>query len=304
VVRTVQGDLSADVITGAVLPHEHLAMHYDRMEPEAGVSRSDLVVAELTALGEAQTLGLVVELSCHGLGRDIREIAAISTASGVPVVAATGYYWGRFHSPFMATADVDALTELLLAEIQDGIDGTAIRPGVIGEVGTDGEWPTPAEERCLRASARAALASGLALCTHANLGPGGPGQLEILSSEGLPPERISIGHQDLIDDPGVHRELASAGAYVAFDTVGKDAYQSDDVRLRNVVRLVEAGYADRILLSTDISRDAYLGREGGGYGFLFRSFLPRLRGAGVPEETIQLITRDNPLRLLQSGDAA
>ncbi len=302
--RTVRGDLSADSIRGAVLPHEHLAMRYERLGPEAGVSRSDLVIAELSELGAARTLGLVVELSCHGLGRDIRGIAAVSAASGVPVVAATGYYWGRFHSPYVASADVDALTELLLREIEDGIDGTAIRPGVIGEVGSDGEWPTRAEERCLRASARAALASGLAMCTHANLGPGGPGQLEILTSEGLSPDRISIGHQDLVDDPGVHRELAGAGAYVAFDTVGKDAYQSDEVRLRNVVRLIEAGHADRILLSTDISRDAYLEREGGGYGFLFSSFLPRLREAGVPEGTIELITRDNPLRLLQSGQAA
>jgi phosphotriesterase-related protein len=303
VLRTVDGDRAAQEITGAVLPHEHLAMHYERMDPEAGVSRSDLVIAELAELGQTRTLGLVVELSCHGLGRDIRGIAAISAASGVPVVAATGYYWGRFHSPYVAAADVDALTELLLGEIEDGIDGTSIRPGVIGEVGSDGEWPTPAEERCLRASARAAVASGLAMCTHANLGPGGPGQLEILTSEGLAPERISIGHQDLVDDHGLHRELAGAGAYVAFDTVGKDAYQTDDVRLRNVIRLIEAGHADRILLSTDISRDAYLEREGGGYGFLFRSFLPRLRSAGVPEETIQLITRENPLRLLQSGDA-
>jgi phosphotriesterase-related protein len=301
--RTVNGEISADDVVGAVLPHEHLAMHYEGMEPDAGVSRADLVITELRQLRTGGQLGLIMELSCHGLGRDATGIKRISDDAGLHVIAATGYYWGKFHSAETAGSDIDALTERLVDEIEAGMDGTMIRPGVIGEVGSDGDWPSPAEERCLRASARAAVSSGLAMCTHANLGPGGLGQLEILTSEGLTPDRISIGHQDLLDDPDVHRQLAAAGAYVAFDTIGKEAYQSDDVRLRNILKLIEAGHADRILLSTDVSRDRYLTRPSGAYGYLFNAFLPRLERAGVDADTIVLMTRHNPLRLLQAGQA-
>ncbi len=97
----------------------------------------------------------------------------------------------------------------------------------------------------------------------------------------------------------MHRELAAAGAYVAFDTVGKESYQSDDTRLRLLLALVEAGHADRVLLSCDISRHGYLESEGGqGYGHLFRSFLPKARAAGLDDDLIDLMTRRNPVRFL------
>lgn len=180
-----------------------------------------------------------------------------------------------------------------------GMDGTGIRPGVIGEVGSHGDVPSEPEARSLRAAARAAHATGLSVATHAQLGRGGLAQLDLLTREGLPPHRVSVGHQDLLDDPAVHRELAAEGAYVAFDTVGKDSYQSDRTRLRLLLALLEAGHADRILLSCDISRHGYLRTEGGqGYGHLFRSFLPAARAAGVDDDLIDLLTRRNPLRFL------
>lgn len=149
------------------------------------------------------------------------------------------------------------------------------------------------------------MATGLSLATHAQLGRGGLAQLEVLTAAGLEPRRISVGHQDLFDDATVHRELAAAGAYVAFDTVGKESYQSDATRLRLLLALLEAGHADRVLLSCDISRHSYLVGEGGhGYGHLFRSFLPRLRMAGADDELIDLLTRRNPLRFLTGGDGA
>ncbi len=101
----------------------------------------------------------------------------------------------------------------------------------------------------------------------------------------------------------MHRELAARGAYVAFDTVGKESYQSDRTRLRLLTALVEAGHADRALLSCDISRHGYLRAEGGqGYGHLFESFLPGLRAAGADDDLVDLLTRRNPLRFLTGAN--
>jgi phosphotriesterase-related protein len=178
-----------------------------------------------------------------------------------------------------------------------------VRPGVIGEAGSHGDEPSAQEVRTLTAAALAARATGLSVATHAQLGRGGPAQLEVLTGAGLAPHRVSIGHQDLLDDAGVHRELAAEGAYIAFDTVGKENYRSDDARLRLLLALLEAGHAERALLSCDVSRHGYLGSEGGrGYGHLFRSFLPRLRAAGAGDDLVDLLTRRNPLRFLTGGD--
>ncbi|GLF97415.1 phosphotriesterase family protein [Streptomyces yaizuensis] len=303
-VTTVTGPVPVTDLTGPVLPHEHLALDLDRTGEGAAVlaaRHAPAVAAELAALREETGLSLVTELTCRGMGRDPAALVRISRASGVAVVAATGWYYEPFHPPEVNGSTVERLTDVLLTEITDGVDGVV--PGIIGEVGSHGDTPTGPEARVLRAAARAALATGLPVATHAHLGRGGPAQLALLTREGLAPDRISIGHQDLLDSPATHRELAAEGAYIAFDTVGKEHYQSDTVRLRLLLALLDAGHAERALLSCDISRHRYLWSEGGpGYGHLFRSFLPRLRAAGAGADLIDLLTRRNPLRLLTGAD--
>jgi phosphotriesterase-related protein len=302
-IHTVIGPLPAAAVRGPALAHEHLVLDLDRrgdggavLDPEA---HGPAVTAELATLREEFGLALVIELTCRGMGRDPRALARISRDAQVAVVAATGWYYEPFHTPELAGAEVGQLADTLVREIHGGLGSTGVRPGVLGEVGSHGDVPSEPESRALRAAARAAVATGLSVATHAQLGRGGLAQLELLTGEGLAPHRISVGHQDLLDDPAVHKELAASGAYVAFDTVGKESYQSDDVRLRLLLALLEAGYADRVLLSCDISRHGYLERAGGqGYGHLFRSFLPRARAAGADDALVDLMTRRNPLRFL------
>ncbi|RPK33077.1 phosphotriesterase [Streptomyces sp. ADI93-02] len=301
--RTVTGDLPMTSVYGPALAHEHLVLDLDTRGDGAAVldpgRHAAAVTAELAGLREKSGLSLVVELTCRGMGRDAETLARISRDAQVAVVAATGWYYQPFHTPEIADADVDELAGTLVREIEDGIGTTGIRPGVLGEIGSHGDVPTAPEAKVLRAAARAATATGLSVATHAQLGRGGPAQLELLTAEGLPAHRVSIGHQDLLDDPGIHRELAAEGAYVAFDTVGKTSYQSDSTRLRLLLSLLDAGHADRILLSCDISRHGYLRGEGGqGYGHLFDNFLPHLSEAGADEDLLDLLTRRNTLRFL------
>lgn len=299
-ITTVLGEREPSTVGGVALAHEHLSIDLSHAEDPAGfLGDEGTVLEELREAREQFGLGLVVELTCQGMGRDPKALKRLSEESGVRVVCATGYYYERFHPPYVKDSSADELAGRLVEEIRNGVDGTDVRPGVIGEVGSHGPEMSGAEERCFRAAARAALATGLPVFTHAHLGVGAIGQLELLLGEGLPMRRICLGHQDLIDDPDQHRALAEAGAYVAFDTVGKDGYQSDDVRLRLILALLEAGHAERILLSNDVSREAYLEKNGGsGYAHLFRSFVPRLREAGVGDDTLRTMLEENPLRLL------
>ncbi|MFB7268786.1 phosphotriesterase [Streptomyces sp. NPDC056244] len=305
--RTVAGPLPVTAVRGPALAHEHLVLDLDRAGDGAAVldptHHGPAVTAELTALRAEFGLGLVVELTCRGMGRDPYALSRIAQESGVAVVAATGWYYEPFHPDEIGGSGVEQLTDTLIDEIDNGFGDSGIRPGVLGEIGSHGDRPGEAETRTLLAAAHAAHATGLSVATHAQLGRGALAQLELLTSAGLPPHRISLGHQDLLDAPAVHRELAASGAYVAFDTVGKESYQSDDTRLRLLLSLLEAGYADRILLSGDISRHAYLESEGGqGYGHLFRSFLPKARAAGVDDALTDLMTRRNPVRFLTGAD--
>lgn len=305
-ITTVHGPVPIAEITGRVLAHEHLHIDLRTDDDSAAVVHdADSVVEELRAAREEHDLGLVVDLTCRGMGRDVSAVRRIAERAGIRVVVATGYYYERFHPAGELDAGPAAVTERLLAEIEDGLDGTTIRPGVLGEIGSDGPVASPAERTSFLAAGAAGAATGLAVATHAHLGEGGLEQLDLLTSAGLAPQRISIGHQDLADLPAQHRALAAEGAFVAFDTVGKESYQPDAVRLRLVLDLIEAGHAGQLLLSNDISRDAYLAGHGGpGFGHVLGTFRTRLAEHGVDGATLDLLYRRNALRWLSGESAA
>ncbi|MFG6196538.1 phosphotriesterase [Nonomuraea sp. JJY05] len=294
--RTVTGPVRAAAITGPVLPHEHLrtdmrwAVGIDS-DPYRWLDEEQAVTAELRELRQADGLGLVVDLTCVGMGRDAAALARMAAGSRVPVIASTGL----FAEPFtdVGDADVDTLTARLMDEILSGVDDMGVFPGVIGEVGTWGAEPTPREERCLVAAARASLKSRLPVATH---GANAPALLEILLGQGLPCSRVAVGYAGT--DLGAARKIAEAGAYVSLGVLGLGADQAARIALG----LIEDGHADRLLISTGLSRVAQLRKyDGPGYAHLFHALLPRLREAGVGEDTIGLITTANPVRWLTGG---
>ncbi|GAA1549964.1 phosphotriesterase [Actinomadura kijaniata] len=310
--RTVTGTIPMSAITGAVLPHEHLGLDlrwpaHPRLldsDPRRWLDEEKPVTAELAALRADHDLGLVVDLTCSGMGRNAAALARMSAGARVAVVAGTGMFAGPFHPSSVGDASVEQIAERLLAEIGFGMDGTSSLPGVIGEVGTLEAAPGEAEERCLRGAAQAARYSGLSVATH---GRCGLALLEILTGAGLDPARIAVGQQDRVDDPAAHRKIAESGAYVSFGAVGLagDDPAALETLVRNVMELLDAGHADRVLLSTGVARMARLRRYGGdGYGYLFDRFLPALRAAGADEATLTGILHDNPLRWLTAGSPA
>ncbi|WP_242906731.1 phosphotriesterase family protein [Actinomadura terrae] len=317
--RTVTGTIAASDVTGPVLSHEHLRMdlrwparpRLAEADPYRWLDEEKAVTRELSDLRAGAGLGLVVDLSCSGMGRDAAALARISAGARVAVVAGTGVFTEPFHPDYVRTAldagealGVERIAERLLAEIGFGLDGTNSLPGVIGEIGTWGEAPSEAEEACLRAAAQAARYSGLSVATY---GRAGVAQLEILTAAGLAPDRVAVGQQDRVDDPGQHRKIAETGAYVSFGTLGLagEDHAAIGARVRGVMDLLEAGHADRVLLSTGVARMDQVARNGGvGYGYLFEVFLPALRAAGADDATLDAVLRDNPLRWLTAGSAA
>jgi phosphotriesterase-related protein len=296
--RTVTGPIRAATVSGPVLPHEHLrtdmrwAAGIDS-DPYRWLDEEQTVIAELRELRQSDELGLIVDLTCIGMGRDATALARIAAAGRVPVIAATGLFTEPFAD--LRDQDVDALTGRLMADISDGLEGTGVFPGVIGEVGCWGASATPAEERALVAAARASLASRLSVATY---GQDALGLLEILLAQGLPGSRVAVGYAGA--DPAVARKIAEAGAYVSVGALAAGVERSTAVALS----LIEEGYADRLLLSTGLSRVSQVRRyDGPGYAYLFREVLPKLREAGIDDGTLRTVTNANPLRWLTSGTA-
>jgi phosphotriesterase-related protein len=160
--------------------------------------------------------------------------------------------------------------------------------GAFGEIGSWDEM-TVDERKVFRAVGKAHLETNLPIFTHTGIpGKAAIEQLNILEDAGVDPSRVLIGHLGNLVDPNVyvHRAICRRGAFVGFDRQGGG---NDAQQVPLVMALIEAGFANHILIAGDASR---------GYGRPLTNFLPRLRAAGATDDVLRTITVDNPRRFL------
>lgn len=303
---TVAGPLPPERV-GFSLPHEHTGIYLwhvpDRWDYWE-LTPDELTIAEELRDFRRRGGSTIADLTLPGVGRDPERLRRLASSSGVQIVMGTGWYRESYYPP-EARIDrrtVDDLAGEMIAEFRDGVGGTGVRPGIIGEIGTDKPWLSAQEERVHRAAARASRATGMAITTHAVMSPVGLAQLRVFSEEGVDPARVVIGHADSY--PVLEHWLAilEQGANLELDFLGHrfGTEEAAEPRLIELlVELLERGFGDQILLSQDVCHNAQLKANGGfGYVYLQQHFLPRLRTAAVGEGEIARMTTDNPRRVL------
>jgi predicted metal-dependent phosphotriesterase family hydrolase len=307
-VNTVRGPVDSARL-GVTRTHEHLICDAEAIPARFGFDPLDneaLAVVELSAF-KATGGGAIVELTLPEIGRDPLALRRISEMADVHVVMGCGWYRQPYYPPEVERTTSSGLAKLLIEEIENGVAATGIRPGIIGEIGSHKGWLTGSEERVFRAAARAALTTGLSVSTHSvaeRIGgevPVGLVHLEIMQEEGLSPSRVVVGHSDAYLNPDYHLAIARSGATVGYDQIGyyrSEWWESNLVGI--ITALVAEGYADRIVLSSDVDKKPQL-RAFGGPGFTYISdvFIPRLRKVGVDEAAIQAMLVETPRRILE-----
>jgi phosphotriesterase-related protein len=298
VIRTLRGDRSPGAIQGTTLFHEHLSI---RMSPDAPSATDDVDnIIEEVRIAATEGVGCIVDGGHPELGRDIEALRRIALETDVHIVACTGHYMGRVYPDFVETRSEDRIATGLVS------DAEVLRLGAYGEIGQNSNAAemTALEQKVFRAVGKAHLANGLPIFTHNAYGTGenvrpdaGLTQLDLLESVGVSPENIAIGHACCLDDPSasVLIEIAERGAFVGFDRV-TGGRVPDPQKVVTIMAFLEAGHADKLLISSD-----YTGRRSErrpGYGNSLTVFAPLLREAGIEEDVLGAIQRDNPRRFL------
>ena len=320
VIRTVLADLSPTALAGGTtLFHEHLTHGPDwnarmaarpsragrtapppRRDPITGCPSGvwdgcdnlDFLVEELRRARRDGVVCIVDGTHPDG-GRDIGFLTQMSRQSGMSVVASGGYYVDEMYPAEIATMSEAEIAQELIQ------DAMANPLGAFGEMGTSDEI-TPNERKVFRAVGTAHLATNLPIFTHTENGKCAEEQLDILESMGVSPDRVAIGHLgSLVDaEVEVHTAICRRGAYVGFDRQGG---RTDERNVPMVLKLLEAGYADRLLISADFGVNAWPNwQQNGGPGIsrALTVFVPKLRAAGVDEDTVQAIMVHNSRRFL------
>lgn len=304
-VRTVLGDISPSEL-GVTNAHEHLICEAGEHLASSAEGLLDLRLDSVEKSVEELRLfkqsggNAMLEVSCPEYGRDAAKLAEISRQSGVHVVAATGHimegYW-RGVVDVGAISDEDLHAEMTRDLTVGFPEAPDVRAGVI-KVGTGREAVHPDEERMLRLAARVQQETGAPITTHTTAGTVPLEQVRIFLDAGADPAHVVIGHQDRRLHWEDHLAVVRAGFRIGYDCISKDRYELDLHRIEFLKRLCEEGFADQIVLGSDIARRSYFTSYGGGPGFtyLLWRFVPWMRQEGIAEEDIQKMLVANPAR--------
>ena len=300
-IRTVTGDV--DEIDGRILAHEHLQIDLSAQKGPAnkvGAAEEDAVVEDLVA-AKGYGLAGITDLSAPLWGRDPRALRRISERSGVKVVCAAGFYWDPF--PDMALASsVEQIRDAMIAEVEEGADGTDVRCGVI-KVGTAKEPNEPAE-RLFKAAAAASRATGAPVITHTSNTGQAAWHVRVLEGAGMDMSHAVISHMGAAKDISELVEIGRCGAFMGIDKVSFPKGPTNVELADLVCAACDKGLERQLILSSDVARRTMLSRYGGkGYPTVMRDFVPMLAGRGIAASTIETMLRDNPARMLRFANS-
>lgn len=336
-VQSVLGPVPVDEL-GTTLAHEHLLFdlgtYYTPADDDPAGEPSEITLGDLwwlrsrpmnarinlvhqdaeVAVGEVETFlahggRTVVDQTTLGIGPRPDALVTIARRTGAHVVAGTGFYIaGSFPDSYLSL-DEEALADHLRSELGEGIAGSDVRAGMIGELGIS-DPVSDFERRVLRAAAIVQAELGVAVSIHT---PGGVAGVraaaDAAEAAGLDPSRTSLSHVDnrFGDTVDHHLEMARRGFVLSLDCFGRDCYYPhiatqlppDAARIRALAGIFEAGFGGQVIVSQDICfRHELVGNGGYGLAHLQRTIRPRLRAAGFDDAALRQVFETNPRRWL------
>ncbi len=274
--------------------------------PNLLIDDPELSIRELMYYKAEGGQGLI-DMTTIGIKPDPRGLRAIAQRTGIHVVAGCGYYRQPLLPEALHDRSTGQIADDLLLWLTDGMYGTGIRAGLMGELGTSSPI-YPFEDRQLRAAARVQRQTGASINVHPLIwGHEHLHILDILEEEGADLTRVAISHCDELVEPEWHARIAERGAVLSFDTFGSETYfdrsfaqePRDSDRIECVLHLLEKGYGSQVTLAHDICTRMQLRHYGGwGWDHLLTNIVPRLRHAGVSQQELDTMFIDTPRRLL------
>ena len=281
---------------GYTLMHEHIFIDLSGIKKldDCRLDCKNETIEEFKKLYENGVRN-ITEVTNIGMGRDVNYIKEVSEKSGINVICATGFYKEPFYPEFVYEKNEKELSEIMKNDILKGIDGTDIKAGIIGEIGSSKDIITETELKVFKSAIIAHLETGVPITTHTSLGTMGHEQVRLFKEYKVNTDKIVIGHVDLSGNVEYILEMLYNGVYVEFDTIGKNNYLADDIRIEMLKEIEKRELIDRVFLSMDITRKSNMEyKRGIGYNYIFNVFIPKLKEAGIKENSIEKMLKINP----------
>jgi phosphotriesterase-related protein len=253
-VQTVTGPIDAEAL-GPTLVHEHVRFRDEAVAenwPSVYDAEAELAAAlEQVRAAQAHGITTIVDPTAMFGGRDVRFMRRVAEETGMQIVACTGIYSYDHLPHYFDFRDADAIAELYVHDIEEGIQGTGVKAAFI-KCAADEPGITPNVEKLHRAAARASVRTGAPIMAHSRPASGtGPQQVELFREEGVDLSRVQIAHCGDTDDLRYIEGLIESGVFVGLDRYGLAMYLPTDRRNATTAALLRGGHAGRITISQD-----------------------------------------------------
>jgi phosphotriesterase-related protein len=301
-IRTVLGDISPDQL-GVTYMHEHLIIDSQIVAKDFAHIHLPNETDAITEVNNCKKVGVGAMLDCMplGSGRDAKKLLRIAEATGINIISATGLHHDRYYKEddLLEKASAEKLAELFLRDINDGMEKTNAKAGVI-KVITSGPRIKDREVKLFEAAAIAHTESGAPILSHCEHGTGAIEQLELFRKFNIPLSRVTLSHTDKEADLGYHHEILSSGVFVEYD---QSLRQANDVKAPSAqltAAMVGAGFVNQIMMGTDGARRTLWSSLGGtpGLAWLYSGWTNKLVEAGLNQSNIEQIFIANPAKAL------
>ena len=340
-IMTVTGPLELDEM-GITLPHEHLYVDLRNQFTEFSDPEKDLMSRQKVSIKNLGRLRLnpyavkdnllidglemvaeevlhfknaggktIVDCTSIGIDRNAKRLYELARNTGINIVAGSGYYTQDTHPEEMACWPAEQIAEQIVRDFTEGIDGSSIKAGVIGEIGTsESIWPD--EEKNLLAASMAFNQVNAPIHVHTYpWSQAGLEAIDLLLNNGVDPAKIVICHLDVEPDLDYITAALDRGVFVEFDNFGKEfviapsergfaggIFVRDLDRIRIIKELVDAGFERQLLITNDVCLKTLLcGYGGWGYAHILKDIVPLMHSEGLTEEIVDLFIRKNPRNL-------
>lgn len=297
-IMTVTGEIPSNEM-GFTLPHEHILVDFIGAE-ETGRHRYDpeeVIKVMLPYLMDIHKLGVTTFIDCTPmyLARDVYILKELEAKTNLNILTNTGLYGREPYIPKQAfTQSIEELADQWILEANEGIEGTAIKPGFIKTAVDEGKF-SDIEKKLIEVAAVTSNESNLTIATHTCFGEKALQILNVLQDYDINPQKWIFVHANIEEKTELILQVAERGAWIELDGVGQEG---QDEKILNILDiLIDQEYQDQILLSQDAGC-FFVGEPNGGeirpFSPIITEFIPVLRERGVQDNLIQKFTINNP----------
>lgn len=246
----------------------------------------------------------ILDCQPYGCGRNGNQLLALSKASGIHVVACTGFHRKKYYPPQHPFWDMNAqqVADFLIGEIRLGLVETKeiepVKAGFI-KVALEEDWED-CPQAAFEGAAAAACEMRLPIEIHTEKGSLAEKAFQYFSDRKVPFHQLVFCHMDKRKDVELHKDLAAQGALLEYDTFYRPKYEPEKNLWPLIDEMVSAGFVKNVVLATDMADASsyYFIGNGPGLASLPGEIRKKLRERGIPETAIRQMLGENIARCL------